>query len=170
MLAWLDTHAGAVQAIATVVLVGITAWYARLTRKIAQAAAAGAEIQRQAAVAQRLRFLGVVARLELHLTRLPDNPNESKLRNATLWSERDLDELLALAPNVGELAVIDAQTVALDLRWLAECVLYVKDRPIGSGVDPERLHEWAEHLTRARKSLVTIDNRETPADLVARHS
>jgi hypothetical protein len=79
-----ECRAGAVQALATVVLVGITAWYARLTCKIAQAAAAGAEVQRQAALAQRLRFLGVVARLELHLDRLPDDRNESKLRAATL--------------------------------------------------------------------------------------
>jgi hypothetical protein len=68
--------------------------------------------------------------------------------------------------------VLDAQTVALSLRWLTERVLYVKGRPVGAGVDPKWLpeDEWTEHLTLARKSLVSIDNRETPADFVARHS
>src|SRR5262245_32683640 len=118
MLEWLDAHGPAVQAIATVVLVGITAWYACLTGRIAQAAAAGAEVQRQAAVTLRWRFLGVVARLELHLVRLPDDRNESQMRRATLWSDSDIDELVSLAPSVGALAVRDVASVVMSLRWL----------------------------------------------------
>lgn len=172
MLVWLDAHAPAVQAIATLVLLGITAWYASLTRTISRAAAAGAEVQRQAALAQRLRFLGVVGLIEHHLVRLPDDRNGAKMRQATLWSENDVAQLLALAPNVSALAVTDAASAALSLRWLAKQVRFVQEQPLGLGVDPERIPErdWAEHLKLARGALVSIDNRETPAELVAQLS
>jgi hypothetical protein len=60
------------------------------------------------------------------------------MRDATLWTDSDVAELLALAPNVGALAVTDAAVVAISLAWLADRVRYVK-APIPPG-DPNKHH------------------------------
>jgi hypothetical protein len=169
MLAWLDTHAAAVQALAalatgilTAVLAFVTWRYVRLTAALAQAANAQVEAQRQAAAAQRLRFVGIAAQLGLAVQSLPDDRNDSKIREAVLWGDDDVTQLTTLAATLGVSTAVEAETAAISLRWLADRVRYVKALPLsvdrGGRIPAD---EWAGHLKIARTTLAGIDQRET---------
>src|SRR5262245_3290995 len=114
MVAWLHDHATEVQAAAavvqalaagvTVALTAVLVWatrrYVRLTADLARAATAEAERHRLAAETRRLKFLAVVARLELLVERLPEDRSESRIRAALVWTDDDVKQLLALAPGI----------------------------------------------------------------------
>jgi|SRR5215475_7652229 len=163
MLVWRDAHSGAVQvlaALATVLLTGVlvcvTARYVRLTRGLLEVATAEAEGQRQAAATQRLRFLTVVARLDLLVTRLPEDRSESRIRAALLWKEDDVEQLLALAPGIGVAAAVHAESVDQACDGCMTAYPHVQAFPQGLGLNwDEELPAaaWTQHLTVARTAL-----------------
>ncbi len=177
MLGWIHDHALEVQALAAIasvlltgVLVGVTVNYVRLTKTLASAASAEAERQRQATRAQRLRFCSVVGRLEVLVGNLPESRDESRIRAALVWTDEDIDQLLALAPSMGEATAVDAESALPSLRWLARWIRYVQFVPAMIGIDWDQYipaADWARHRTLARTALVRIDRRETPAVLQA---
>ena len=170
MLVWLDTHAPAVQALAalatcilTAVLAFVTWRYVRLTTALAQAANAQIEAQRQAAAAQRLRFVQIAARLGIAVRSFPDDRNHSKIRGAVLWRDEDVTQLTTLAAILGVPMVIDAETAAISLRWLADrvrCVKSLRQDAMNAGTRIPA-DEWAKHIKIARTTLAIIENRES---------
>jgi hypothetical protein len=94
VLAWFHEHASEVQALAalatvllTLALVGVTAWYVSLTRAAVTATKAEAESQPRA---RRRRFFLMAAHLQGLVGRLPDERNETGIREATLWHDEEV--------------------------------------------------------------------------------
>jgi len=168
VLAWLDTHAGAVQALAalatvflTLALVGATAWYVGLTRASLAATKGEAEAQRRG---RRRRFFVMAAHLQDLVGRLPNERNETGIREAILWNEDEVGQLLLLAPEVRLEAALAAATAVTSLRWLADRVRRVQESRSGAGVEWGFLADWSGQLRSARSALARIADFATPAD------
>jgi hypothetical protein len=168
VLAWLDTHAGAVQALAalatvflTLALVGATAWYAVLTRRALAATKAEAQAQRRA---RRRCFFMLASYLEGLVGGLPEVPNETGMREAILWNDDEVGQLLLLAPEVQLEAALPAATAVTSLRWLADRVRRVQGSRSGAGTAWGFLEDWSGQLRNARSALARIAEFVMPAD------
>src|SRR5262249_46388724 len=124
--------------------------------------------------ARRREFLFILGRLELFITTLPADRNESRIRAVHGWKGADIERFLALAPSMGVQTAADAESAGPSLRWLLDRVRYVQGTRPETGFKEEELpaKDWGERLTLACKALQSIDSREiasseTPTDLKA---
>jgi hypothetical protein len=115
IIAYLNANSGAIQAVATVALVGITVWYAWQTQQLVRMQEAG---RRERATELR----NVVLTIRRGLIELPLNKATaaSKMRAATLWDDGDLPALRSLASWFSSDAGDHAARALSSLRWLAE--------------------------------------------------
>jgi hypothetical protein len=98
---WILPVAAAVQALATVVLVGVTMWYVRLTRQLVEnsrqeLADARALLETEAA-RKGSELLALTKRLLHTLDGLPAQGIGEALRHSAMWSAADEDRFGALA-------------------------------------------------------------------------
>ena len=125
-LAWLDRHSGAVQAVATLVLVALTTAYVIVTSRISKSSAKQAQLVADTlGASERLarRSLPILAaRLMALLHDVPAHPPPTayNVRDITLWTDGDLVDLERIARAVPEVELDLASTAVEHLRWLAE--------------------------------------------------
>ena len=158
---WLNQNSGAVQAIATIVLAVLTGFYVILTGQIARAARDQVQqalgVQRAAATQARMQLDGLIIRLLVLLDRLPGpEPNDTRIRGATLWTEEELQRFEHLTALVGGDPVEASKTIAA-FRGVAGFVREVKETsPLqGFGWNPTNASAWARGLSAAREALTS---------------
>lgn len=173
MPSWFRDHATEIQAFAAIVqvviagttvlltagLVWVTRKYVNLTSDLAETARADRERHRLAIAADRLRLESLVLTLWRRVSWLPQSLDEHALREADLWNDSEIDELLASIPSVVPEATHDAGKVATRLRWLAERVRFAKASDHRAGTDWRQLPSegWPDQLYLAALELGRLD-------------
>lgn len=161
MLNFLNQNAGAIQAVATVILVIITCLYVRLTNRLSNIAKEELEFLRKAEQVKKSQLLAVLKTLRICLGELPVDPKDGeKIRKVTIWEDRDLNDLQQLA---SDLDIYAGQTVAIvinSLRWLKEQVDMVKNTNPKLGANWHKFpwEEWNKNLTHAKENIVEVWN------------
>jgi len=166
---WLNINSTAIEAgtsivtaLATVVLVFITARYVALTKGLAEAANAELFRQIEASKAQQRDLAGQIRFLRSALDSLPDwnnwNQADCLMRSSTGWDNFDFAKFRAHASEISDAAASCAATVEAKMRWMAELVNSVKATPLGRGynwhVFPR--HDWDHALLAAQDALASI--------------
>lgn len=163
----LNENAGAIQAIGSVVTAAVTAilvvvtWrYVHLTERLATAAAAQLEFQREAEVGKTRELNAYVRLITAILASLPnDQPTADRvIRQAINWGTDDLLRFQALASQLSLEAGEHAAAVATSMSWLAERVQAVKSTPPEVGYNWSRFPwaQWIDHLGRANTALEQV--------------
>ena len=142
---FLNQNAPAIQAIASVVsvlvsaaLLWITMEYIRLTRTLAEAAHQSLEHEKEAARAQKRHLQSLLRTLRFMLGQLPTDPEQGeRLRRVPLWENSDLSEMQELASQVGAQEGQEAALAAVSMRWLRDRVQEVR------GADPKKGYDWS---------------------------
>jgi hypothetical protein len=128
--------AAIVVAVLTYRLVQATREYVRLTSDLAAAARAAALAQTAASATSKARFVALVDQLRDQVAGIPlDVGSEYRLRNASLWTNDDLDTFMELGARLG--FARDVTTAVLLLRRVAELVQTIKD------TDPRQGAVWS---------------------------
>ena len=158
---WLNQNSAAIQAVATVVSVLVTAalalitWrYVRLTRTLAEATQAQAEFLRQAVKARKRELLAVVKMLRILVGHLPEiRQHGEQMRGAATWDNNDLADLKRLASEFGTLAGQRAAVATSSLLWLKERLDEVKATNPGLGVNWNDFSwdRWESELKQAKE-------------------
>jgi len=167
---WLNTNAGVVQALAsvvgvatTIVLAVLTGRYVKLTRSIAQAASKQAILLQQARSeaqesAERALFSLALRVQASFLGMDPASPNIDELRHFTLVSPRDADQLEGLARSVGGDKQAHALAATLVLRSLLGVLGRIQATSIGQGyaLSPTESTTYKDSLEALRVALTGI--------------
>jgi hypothetical protein len=178
---FLNENAGAIQAIGSVVtavvtaiLVVVTRRYVHLTERLATAAAAQLEFQKEAEVGKTHELNAYVKLIAAILASLPNDQQTADrvMRHAINWSPDDLLRFQALASQLSLEAGEHAATMATSMSWLAERVQDVKNTPPSAGYNWSRFPwaQWIDHLGQAnaaleqvRRIVVARFNKDSPA-------
>ncbi|MGH7292502.1 MAG: hypothetical protein ACREJT_14890, partial [Myxococcota bacterium] len=129
-IAWLDCHAGAVQALSaaaivglTAVLVRVTARYARTTDRLADTTSKALDLQLTAVAVAQAQLLSATHMLQVFVEALePAISSEKDVRRVNLWAPQLIDRFEALAPNGGSLVARKAVQCGVALRRLSDFV------------------------------------------------
>jgi hypothetical protein len=173
---WLGEHSAAVQAIAsivgviiTAVLAGITYWYTRVTRSIAESSVEQARLMRQAAELsqqqakqhkrQLARTIAVLAqRSRVGLEAVPFS--HAAMRAYTQPTDTDINDIERIAREIGNDRILaSANRAVTSLRSVLSIVLDAKSvKPeIGWVPGPERRSYWDMAVTASIDSLKEIE-------------
>jgi len=145
LFAWLNRNSGAIQALGSVVAVGVTVFLARLTAKyvaLTSTIAHSTKVQSDSITELRREAKASAAKsLQAHALRLGDivsflpkkNPPQNVLRNFNLLSEADVAELQRLTQVAGGDAHRDTNRAITALRWLLGLVERVQKRGTSTG-------------------------------------
>lgn len=158
---WLNANSGAVQAVATVVLVGITAWYVKLTRDLARttreqlehALQLRDEQQKESKTQFRTLIQSLIDTLEEFPERMP--PPVPELTSVSLWTPEEELALVTLSarllPQHAELAGETRRYIA----WLRDLVQRTRKRDPKSGqrYGGATVDHYSDFLEGAIKSL-----------------
>lgn len=160
---WIIPVSAAIQAVATIVLVIVTAWYVRLTKRIVetgreQLSDARAILEAQTGIG-RARLAALAARLLKSLEDLPDGGvPEHQLRHSSMWSQIEEDRLLELTTTLGTSFGQRAPDIIAALVWIRQ--LYtriIKVSPsMGYRTDQNEDLSYAENRKRAIDNLRSI--------------
>ncbi len=166
MVKWLNQNSAAIQAVATVVSVLVTAalalitlWYVRLTRTLVEATKSQAEFLREAVKARKRHLLAVVKMLRILVMSFPEiRQHGEQMRGATTWDNNDLADLKRLASEFGTLAGQRAAVATSSLLWLKDRVDEVKAIKPGLGVSWNDFpwDRWDSELKRAKENLEAL--------------
>jgi hypothetical protein len=168
-LGWILPVSAAVQAIATVVLVGITARYVRLTRHLVttgqqQLSDARAILEAQAGIG-RVRLLALATRLldTLEPFSAQGIPVE-QLRRAAMWVPDDEHRFFELATALGSPIADKAADVVRGLTWvrLLQGRITSVSEGLGYGVSQKEGQEYVTMLGLALNGLRAIVQVLTP--------
>ena len=165
VIAWLDAHAGAVQALATVVLVAVTFWYVRITRDISisarkqllqatQVIEASRRESRRSFLAMTHRFLGEISSLPIPVN---DGPI---VRNTVAWADRELRDFETLARSVDDVEPEQVSKVVGSLKGLALTIRALQEVPVAHGkrFTSFEISLWQGNLETARDGLQRISD------------
>jgi len=155
--------ASGVQALATVVLVGVTIRYVTLTRGILSTSQAHLQDARNLLDASlrmtRSHLLALVAKIE-HLVRplTPVGIPVETLRRSGAWTESDESQLLELAARVGAEAAAIAGRAAPALAWLRDLQGRIarSNATLGFGVDDKTQLLYHGHRHTAVSELESL--------------
>jgi len=162
-LGWILPVSAAVQAIATVVLVVITARYVRLTRQIVetgrqQLSDARAILEAQTGVG-RARLLALAKRFLDTLEPLADRgiPQE-QLRRSAMWSQGEEQRFFELATSVGGPFAEKASEIAAGLAWVRQLHSRITSlsENLGYGTDQKEELAYVENRGRALNGLRSV--------------
>jgi len=163
VLDWLNHYASAIQAISTVVLVCITAWYVALTRALAKTASEQLRGQREAAEARRRELQTSIHYLSAIMETLPGPTSDQRfIANAIVhvpdWGDFDFGLFRSLASEVGLRAGTSASVVESRMKRLADQVKSVKsvDPRVGFNWDHFDWRVWNNALIESREALQEI--------------
>ncbi len=169
-MTWLNTNAPAVQAAAAVaslliaaVLAGVTWNYMRLTRSLVETARQQLEFIRSdrasAIEERRQRLLSLILHIRMSATAVGANRSRGEeIRHVPLWSEKDQNDLRALAGSFGPQIAELAGEAARHLEVLRELSLTVKNTPAALGVDWDSFPwaRWSKALEGAERCLQSV--------------
>lgn len=144
-MSWLDCHASAIQAVtaivtalATIVLVAVTARYVRLTGKLVDTAAAQLRALAEAQRTRRQELRSSMERLMLALASLPISfqrqQADQMIRDSGSWNDFDFGRFRTLAAEVSTRAGSNAAVVEVKMKYLADQIDKVKQVPVLTGV------------------------------------
>lgn len=163
MLQFLNSNAGAIQALAscasvlvTLALFIITYRYVRLTQSLAESARKQMSLQVGEREARRLQFTSLATALRELLKDLPhDQAQAEQIRHARTWSDAMLTGLARLAAEIGPATAADAAVAVGHIRFLQERIESVKKTDQFTGVDWLRFgwDHWLEALYRSREAI-----------------
>jgi hypothetical protein len=168
---WLEAHAAAVQALASVcaliitaALAVLTAWYVRLTRSIAAAATEQVKHLKESTRAQRQRAAVALEALSRRV-RVPlaelvaRGPSHRLLLDLTQLNQQDIAALEAIAQDVSETAIRFAGRAAFPLRTLDGIIQQAKSVNVTTGWVPtdQQTAGWREAVEAAPKLLEALD-------------
>jgi len=170
-MSWFNHNAAAIQALCSIAglviacfLVALTAWYVRLTREIARSSLEQVKHIREAArlsQVQSARALGSLAlRLRVGLGDLDSEvPKHTPLRAFSSMTERDIDDLEALAREVDNRAIFSAGDAVGALRVLQQLIQEAKgtDERLGWRPTEEQRKSWKKAFEAANRSLQEIE-------------
>lgn len=163
MLDWLNHYASAIQAISTVVLVCITAWYVVLTRTLAEAANGQLRGQREAAEARRRELQTCIQHLSAIMETLPVPTSDRQfIANAIAhvldWGDFDFGHFRTLASEVSLRAGSFASIIESRMKWIADQVRSVRsvDPRVGFNWDHFDWRVWNNSLIESREALQGI--------------
>jgi hypothetical protein len=163
VLNFLNSYASAIQAVSTVVLVCITAWYVALTRTLAEAASGQLRGQREAAEARRRELHTSIYYLSAMMETLPGPTTDRQfMANAMMrvldWGDFDFGQFRSLASEVGVRAGTSASVVESRMKWLADQLRSVKsvDPRVGFDWDHFDWRVWNNSLNESREALQEI--------------
>jgi hypothetical protein len=156
--------AAAVQAVATLVLVGVTVWYVRLTRGIlrtSQAQLADAHSLLDAGLQlSRNHLRGQLEKFKAAIDPLPPTGIPvPQLRLSAMWSAPDEEKLLHLASGMGSVAAEAASRAVPSLMWLRELhARIVRTSELqGYGLNDREARLYQQHRTAALRELRTLE-------------
>jgi hypothetical protein len=170
---WFAKNAAAIQAIASVAGVGITAvlvsvtyWYVRVTRTIAQSSLEQVQEMKKAARASRNRNAQALADLAVRIRNGlagldPDLPRENQLRAFTQVNESDITRLEVFVSQVDYAPVLASEgTAVVAIREILGTVEHAKNLHPGAGwvLPPERIERWRRAREESDRSLHAVEN------------
>lgn len=169
---WLDTHASAIQALAsiaavavTVVLAVLTWWYVRLTRSLADTALQQMEHVKHAATTARrqaaISLEALAKRLRLPLAALdPTGPKPKQVREYSLLSRDDISDLEELAREVNAEAMRYAGKAAVSLRKILGVIEDAKpvNPTLGWRPSDTQVKVWVGAMDAGPKMLEKLEN------------
>jgi hypothetical protein len=125
---WLNGNSGAMQAIATFVLVIITARYVSLTKGLAEAANAESLRQKEGSNARRRELASQIGVLRSALDLLPNPKNfrVDKVIHSVGWEKFDFGAFRKLASEVSDSVASSAATVEAEVQRMGEIVKSLK--------------------------------------------
>ncbi len=173
MIDWLNCNAGAVTAIATVVLVVLTGVYVTITRQIALASREQVRLHadaRDAMERQDRRSLAALAkRLREAVDGLPYPAIQigTIVQRVVLWTDDDLKDLDTLARAIEGADMAAAAQAVESLRYLGHVVEEIRTAEKGQGWNPNsiRPQDWATKIAVARTALDRLQEEPAPPRL-----
>lgn len=167
---WFNEYAPAIQAlaalvsvIATIVLVRITANYVALTKDLVDNAKASLDLHRneQTRIAEERKhqILSLILHLRMLATSLPGESNKAEaIRNVSLWSDAELQQLRGLAVIFGATVADLANEATRHLATLGELARKVQDTPKQLGVDWSQFpwDRWGQAHQGAERCLISV--------------
>jgi hypothetical protein len=176
-MGWLDTHSGAIQALASIIAVLITAalalftgQYVKLTRELVklgesegQARALRAQEQAAAITRERAEAIRALRAKTVLLSRLLDGfapqgvVKDHSVRTATVWSKPDLDDLARLGRDAG----IDQDSVLSVTEQLAGILQQIEavrntSTATGFSYDDRFLDLWCRRMEAAVNAFAKL--------------
>lgn len=172
---WFAKNASAIQAIASVVGVAITAalacityWYVRVTKRIAESSAEQVKQFREASrvvIRQNARALAVVAlriRTSFGAGNLDsDAPRYKQLQAFTQVNNDDISLIETLAKNLNSAEIsISAGKAVVAMREVLGFIEHAKQKPetFGSATSPPEATRWRRALEESERSLHFIQD------------
>ncbi len=144
---FLNSNAGAIQAMAALVtalvtmMLALVTWqYVRLTQRLAEAASAEMTFHEEAEAEKWRELDGYTKLIRDLLSGLPGGPDDAdrRMRQAASWEPGDLMRLQRLAARLDRRAGERAAAVVTAMTWLGERLREVK------GVDPAAEYDWSK--------------------------
>jgi hypothetical protein len=164
--AWIQASAPIVQALATVILVLVTAKYVLLTHNLSKTANHQLALLRDTEFHRRRADLIHVTfftrRILKSLDELPANKGDhnasGRLLRASLWRSEEVGELGLLVAKAGPDFARKAEQPAVDLNWLLERINLVRTEQRGQGFEMASFawDDYAVRMTRTKAALSEI--------------
>jgi len=166
--AWLQATAAVVQLGFAFAIYRITKSYVTATKEIALSTAAQVELLRagqsrdhgqETAIADLTQRVAI---LQTSLDSLPSPASQQQadrmVRNATLFSDQDLQALSAAAARLGAATAKTAASAVQHMRWLRDRAEEVRSVPRERGFDWGRFNwsQWAQHYVGAANALQAL--------------
>jgi hypothetical protein len=173
LMDWFTRNSAAIQAIAsiagviiTAALVGVTYWYVRVTRTIANSSLAQVQEIQKATRASRDRNARALADLAVRirngLARLDaDLPRADQIRAFTQVNESDITRLEVFASHVDYAPVLASESTAVvAIREILGTVEHAKKLHPGAGwvLPPEQIERWRRAREESDRSLHAVEN------------
>jgi hypothetical protein len=170
MWVWLNSNAGAFQAVSatvtalvTVILVFITARYVGLTKTLAETASAQMQALGTAAESRRRELRARAEFLLFALRSLPDPSRRQTTETRVKWEDTfDFDRFVTLAAEVSSSASSNAATVVSEMTWLADRASSIPGSPMEDYWKFFSSAEWNNRVIGVRRALEQICEKAGP--------
>jgi hypothetical protein len=169
LLAYLNNNSGAIQALASILILCVTialaiiTWrYVALTRTLALTAKDELRMKREEKAAQDRRLVILLKMFKERIDSLPyEQAKGEHIRKAISWEQAEIDNLTSLAADIGHQSVRTASILCERLKWIKEQIDLVKstDQRIGFEWNEFPWDRWLEELTKSKANIgeMTID-------------
>jgi hypothetical protein len=170
-LGWTQAVAAVVQAVSAVVIYFVTRDSVRISREMAEVTAAQlhlAHVDRLAEEKQRASTLKSLAQsLEARVSALPDHAQDTPFRQLPLWTTGEIEALHTSSAPVLSLAADAASAAAVELTWIRDRLLAIRETTISQGFDYARFFDEKEWRERRASALMRLRELLKYAEIVA---
>jgi hypothetical protein len=172
-VSYLNRNAAAIQAVSAAVTTAVTivlaigTWkYVRLTKRLADVAAAQLQFQQDAETAKWRELWGLLKLVRRIVADLPDETRragfDKDIRQSIPWEQSDLARFQALAAQLGTIVGSNAAIAVSSIMWLGERITEVKAVPIQQGYDYDRRFHFDRWFTELHRARDRIEDVATP--------